>query len=162
MISSNYGSSLSHEAFYRSTMSTYPQGPNPYLISVSDEQIAFLKAKLEQSRFPDELDEAGWAYGVPLEDVKRLAARWKDGYNWKEHEERLNRTLPQFTVDLPIEGFGLLNIHFVHKRSTVVNSIPLLFVHGCTLSLILFLLTDEFIILKGPEALSRCLKFSRF
>ncbi|KIJ49111.1 hypothetical protein M422DRAFT_28108 [Sphaerobolus stellatus SS14] len=111
-------------------MSSYPQGPHRYFLSVPDEQISFLKKKLEHARFPDELDEAGWAYGVPLEDVKRLAARWKDDYDWKEHEDRLNKTLPQFLVDIPVKGFGTLNIHFIHQRSTVENAIPLLFVHG--------------------------------
>ncbi|KIJ49132.1 hypothetical protein M422DRAFT_161534 [Sphaerobolus stellatus SS14] len=111
-------------------MSTNSQGPHPYFISVPDEQISLLKKKLEHTRFPDELDESGWAYGVPLEDVKRLAARWKDDYDWKENEDRLNKTLPQFLVDIPVKGFGTLNIHFTHKRSTVENAIPLLFVHG--------------------------------
>ncbi|KIJ55976.1 hypothetical protein M422DRAFT_126960, partial [Sphaerobolus stellatus SS14] len=61
-----------------------------------------LLKKLEHTRFPDELDKSGWAYSVPLEDVKRLAARWKDDYDWKEHEDSLNKTLPQFIVNIPV------------------------------------------------------------
>lgn len=38
--------------------------------------------------------------------------------------------LPQFTRQVEVEGFGELNIHVVHQKSTVKNAIPLLFVHG--------------------------------
>ena len=34
-----------------------------------------------------------------------------------------------FTRDVEVEGFGVLNIHYVHQRSKVENAIPLLFVH---------------------------------
>jgi hypothetical protein len=37
-----------------------------------------------------------------------------------------------FTRDIEVEGFGVLNIHYVHQRSKVKSAIPLLFVHGCT------------------------------
>ncbi|KIJ55979.1 hypothetical protein M422DRAFT_123158, partial [Sphaerobolus stellatus SS14] len=61
-----------------------------------------LSKKLDHTRFPGKLDESGWAYGVPLEDVKCLIARWKDDYDWREHEDSLNKTLPQFIVDIPV------------------------------------------------------------
>ncbi|KAJ7093781.1 Alpha/Beta hydrolase protein [Mycena epipterygia] len=102
----------------------------PFKISVSPEQLENLKQKLELTRFPDELDEAGWAYGAPLADVKRLVSRWKDGYDWRKYEAQLNAELPQFTRDIVVDGFGTLNIHYVHKRSALENAIPLLFVHG--------------------------------
>ncbi|ESK84242.1 epoxide hydrolase [Moniliophthora roreri MCA 2997] len=34
--------------------------------------------------------------------------------------------MPQFTMDIAVEGHGVLNIYYVHKES----AIPLLFVHG--------------------------------
>ncbi|KAJ7912108.1 Alpha/Beta hydrolase protein [Mycena leptocephala] len=103
---------------------------HPFTISVSTEQLDALKQKLELARFPDELDDAGWAYGAPLADVKRLVARWTDGYDWRTHEARLNAELPQFTRDILVDGFGKLNIHYVHQRSALETAIPLLFVHG--------------------------------
>lgn len=103
----------------------------PYTISVSDEDIAQLKAKLDATRFPDQLDGVEWHYGSPLADIKRLVERWKDGYDWRKHEAELNEELPQFTVDIKVDGFETLNIHFVHKKSTLDTAIPLLFVHGC-------------------------------
>lgn len=103
----------------------------PFKISISDDKIAQLNAKLQAATFPDELDEAGWDYGTPLADVKRLVSRWKDGFDWKKHEKILNEELPQFTRDIEVDGFGTLNTHYVHKKSEAIDAIPLLFVHGC-------------------------------
>ncbi|KAG6901840.1 hypothetical protein C0995_007343 [Termitomyces sp. Mi166 len=44
---------------------------------------------------------------------------WKNGYNWRKHEAELNAELPQSTRDITVDGFGTLNIHYVHKRSAV-------------------------------------------
>ncbi|PPQ94344.1 hypothetical protein CVT25_000400 [Psilocybe cyanescens] len=102
----------------------------PFKIAISDEQISRLRQKLAMAVFPDELDDAGWDYGAPLVDIRRLVARWQDGYDWRKHEAQLNEELPQFTRDIEVDGFGKLNIHYIHKKSEVVNAIPLLFVHG--------------------------------
>uniref|UniRef100_D8PXJ8 Epoxide hydrolase N-terminal domain-containing protein n=1 Tax=Schizophyllum commune (strain H4-8 / FGSC 9210) TaxID=578458 RepID=D8PXJ8_SCHCM len=102
----------------------------PYKINVSDEQIALLKAKLELTVFPDEVDDAGWDYGTPLSDMKRLVDYWKNGFDWKKQESVINDALPQFTRDIEVERHGKLNIHYVHKKSDVEGAVPLLFVHG--------------------------------
>jgi pimeloyl-ACP methyl ester carboxylesterase len=102
-----------------------------FSIAVSDEQLSILQQKLALTTFPDELEGAGWDYGVPLADIRRLVSRWKEGYDWRKHEAQLNAELPQFTRDIEVEGHGTLNIHYVHKKSEVVDAIPLLFVHGC-------------------------------
>ena len=101
-----------------------------FQISVPDDALALLRRKLADARFPDELSDARWDYGVPLSDVKRLVNKWRDGYDWRAHERELNK-LPMFTRDIEVEGFGVLNIHYVHQRSPVKSAIPLLFVHGC-------------------------------
>ncbi|KAL1950156.1 hypothetical protein VTO73DRAFT_5279 [Trametes versicolor] len=101
----------------------------PFTLSVPDADLNFLRKKLELVRLPDELDGAGWDYGVPLADIKRLVAHWKDGFDWRKAEAEINK-LPMFTRDIEVEGFGTLNIHYVHQKSEVKNAIPLLFVHG--------------------------------
>ncbi|KAF4617693.1 hypothetical protein D9613_005925 [Agrocybe pediades] len=102
----------------------------PFKISVPEELITRLKQKLAATRFPDELEDAEWDYGVPLPAMRRLVARWKDGYDWRRHEAALNEDLPQFTRDIEVDGHGALNVHYVHKKSEVDGAIPLLFVHG--------------------------------
>lgn len=107
-------------------------GETPFTISVPDSEIKYLKQKLALTRFPDELEDAGRTYGAPLADIQRLANHWKTGFldNWREHEAKLNEDMPQFTRDIEVDGHGSLNVHYVHKKSSVVDAIPLLFVHG--------------------------------
>ncbi|KAJ2935539.1 hypothetical protein H1R20_g1553, partial [Candolleomyces eurysporus] len=104
----------------------------PFRISIPDDELESLKQKLALTRFPDELEDAGRDYGAPLADIQRLTNHWKDTYlsKWREHEAKLNEDFPQFTRDIEVDGFGTLNIHYVHKKSTVVDAVPLLFVHG--------------------------------
>ena len=102
----------------------------PFVLSIPDEDLSLLRKKLDLFRFPDELDNAGWDYGTPLADVKRLTEHWKSGFDWRKVEAKINE-LPMFTRDIEVEGFGKLNIHYIHKKSEVPNAIPLLFVHGC-------------------------------
>lgn len=104
----------------------------PYTISVSDEERERLTKKLEATTFPDELDQAGWDYGAPLADVKRLATYWKEKFDWRKQEAKLNG-LPNFKTVIQVDGFESLDIHFVHQKSDVDGAIPLLFSHGCTL-----------------------------
>ncbi|KAJ3531862.1 hypothetical protein NMY22_g7980 [Coprinellus aureogranulatus] len=104
--------------------------PRPFKISIQDEKLDLLRRKLELTTFPDELEDSGRDYGPPLSDIKRLVARWKDGYDWRKHEAALNAELPQFTQTIAVDGHGELEVHFVHKRSEVEGAIPLLFVHG--------------------------------
>jgi len=100
-----------------------------FQISVPDDALALLRRKLGDAHFPDELSDASWDYGSPLSDVKRLVDEWKHNYDWRAHERELNK-LPMFTRDIEVEGFGVLNIHYVHQKSKVESAIPLLFVHG--------------------------------
>ena len=105
----------------------------PYTISVSDSKLRNLAQKLETTTLPDELDEAGWGYGAPLADIKRLTAYWKDSYDWRRHEAKINE-LPNFKTAIQVDGFESLDVHFIHQRSDVDGAIPLLFCHGCKYS----------------------------
>lgn len=102
----------------------------PYTISVPDSKLDELRQKLETTTFPDELDDAGWTHGVPLADVKRLAKYWKETYDWRKHEAKLNELLNYHTA-IQVDGFEELDIHFVYQKSDVEGAIPLLFSHGC-------------------------------
>ncbi|KAI0629888.1 alpha/beta-hydrolase [Trametes polyzona] len=110
-------------------MSSSTSWAKPFKLEVSDADLELLRQKLELTRFPDELEGAGWNYGAGLPDIKRLTTYWKDSFDWRKSERAINE-LPQFTTDVEVEGHGSLNIHFLHQKSTVENAIPLLFVHG--------------------------------
>ncbi|KAG9126370.1 hypothetical protein FRC07_003676 [Ceratobasidium sp. 392] len=105
----------------------------PFSISVSDQQLDELATKLRLTRLPDELDlPAGqeWDWGIPLAVLKPVVDYWRTQYDWRAVEEKLNRTLPQFTTEIDTPSHGIQKIHFVHKRSDNPSAIPLIFVHG--------------------------------
>ncbi|KAG8721347.1 hypothetical protein FRC08_013892 [Ceratobasidium sp. 394] len=105
----------------------------PFKISVSDQQLEELSKKLSLTRLPDELDlPAGqeWDWGIPIAVLKPVVEYWHAQYDWRAVEEKLNRTLPQFTAEIDTPDHGAQMIHFVHKRSDNPSAIPLIFVHG--------------------------------
>ena len=111
-------------------MSDITSTETPFKAAVPNADIESLRSALELTRFPDELDGAGWDYGSPLADVKRLVEHWKGEFDWRKAESEINK-LPMFTRDIEVQGFGTLNVHYVHQTSDVKGAIPLLFVHGC-------------------------------
>ncbi|KAF2272984.1 alpha/beta-hydrolase [Westerdykella ornata] len=104
---------------------------HPFTISIPDSTISTLKQKLSLATFPDELSGAEWDYGCPLADIKRIAAYWRDEYDWRKAEAKLNE-LPHFKtrIEYDDEKFGGLDVHFIHQPSESENAVPLLFVHG--------------------------------
>jgi pimeloyl-ACP methyl ester carboxylesterase len=96
----------------------------PFRVAVDDTVLRDLKDRLARTRFPDQIAGTGWEHGVDLAYMKDLVAYWKDKYDWRAHEKKLN-DLPQFTTE--IDG---LSIHFIHVKSKVPNALPLVLVHG--------------------------------
>ena len=96
----------------------------PFRIAVDDEVLRDLKARLARTRFPDQIEASGWDYGVDLQYMKDLVAHWRDKYDWRAQERKLNE-IPQFLTE--IDG---LPIHFMHVRSKEKNALPLLMIHG--------------------------------
>ena len=85
----------------------------PFLIDVPQPDLDDLRDRLARTRWPDQLPGVGWDYGIPLEYVRELASYWRDEYDWRVHEARLNG-FDQFTtaidgarVHFPACPFGL-------------------------------------------------------
>ncbi|KAF4766091.1 hypothetical protein N7455_005254 [Penicillium solitum] len=106
--------------------------PKPYKISVPDESLQDLQQRLALSKFPTQLESSEqnpWDFGTPVKEVQRLIEYWKDGFDWRKAEAKLNE-LPQYQTQIEVDGFGSLDIHYVHQINTNKNAIPLLFSHG--------------------------------
>ncbi|KAI0393174.1 alpha/beta-hydrolase [Xylariaceae sp. FL0594] len=101
----------------------------PFTITVSDAELEDLRSRLRNTRYPTELEDAGNDHGAPLEAVRRIATHWGTAYDWRKAESSLNE-LPHFTTTLQADGFEPLQVHFVHKRSSRPDAVPLIFVHG--------------------------------
>ncbi len=104
-------------------MSASP-GPEPYSIAVPEETLDDLRRRLAATRWPEPIGPDDWSAGVPIAVVRDLAEYWRDGFDWREHERRLNE-LPQFRV--PIDDY---EIHFIHVRGRGPNPLPLLLTNG--------------------------------
>ena len=117
---------------------------DPYRIDIPDADLDDLRTRLGRTRFPEAQTVDDWRQGIPLDYVRELCAYWRDRYDWRTTEARLN-ALPQFKTD--IDGVG---IHFVHIRSASDDAEPLLMTHGWPGSIIEFLKVIE--PLSNPEA----------
>jgi epoxide hydrolase len=116
-----------------SSTDTAGTGIRPYRIDIPQADLDDLRDRLGRTRWPDELAGVGWSRGVPLDYLKGLAGYWRDGYDWRKHEARLN-DLPQFTTT--IDGQP---IHFLHVRSPEAEALPLVLTHGWPGSIVEFL-----------------------
>lgn len=96
----------------------------PFKIAVSDDVLRDLKERLGRTRFPDQIPGSGWTHGPDVAYMQELVAYWRDKFDWREHEARLN-ALPQFITT--IDG---IDLHFIHVRSRHENATPLVLVHG--------------------------------
>jgi len=96
----------------------------PFRIKAADADLADLGERLRRTRWPDEVDGAGWDYGASLAYLRELCCYWADGFDWRREESRLN-AWPHFRAE--IDG---LNIHFAHVRGRGPNPLPLIVTHG--------------------------------
>jgi pimeloyl-ACP methyl ester carboxylesterase len=112
---------------------TATTGVRPFRVDVPQADLDDLRDRLARTRWPDELPDAGWAYGVPLGYVRELADYWRTRYDWREHEARINR-FPQFTTML--DG---ATVHLLHVRSPEPDALPLVVTHGWPGSIVEYL-----------------------
>lgn len=106
----------------------------PFRIAVPDADLDALHAAIARTRWPDEVDDAGWDYGTPLGFLQELVAYWADGFNWRDREALLN-SLPQFRASVNVPGvdvpaFEQFGLHFVHQPGVGPAPLPLVLSHG--------------------------------
>ncbi len=100
------------------------RGPQPFKINVPEEILADLRERLAHTRWPDEVDGAGWDYGTELTYMQELVDYWLNEYDWRAQEAALNQ-FAHFRTE--IDG---LAIHFIHQLSNRRDAVPVLLLHG--------------------------------
>ncbi|GAB2804700.1 epoxide hydrolase family protein [Streptomyces daliensis] len=105
---------------------------SPFRVSIPQDELDDLHARLDRTRWPDELPGVGWAYGIPRGYLKELVRYWRHEYDWRAAEAELNEW-PQFTTS--IDG---AHVHFAHIRSPEPDATPLLMTHGWPGSIVEF------------------------
>jgi microsomal epoxide hydrolase len=86
--------------------------------------LADLEARLARTRLTDPLQESGWTHGTDIAYLRELLHYWRDRFDWRAQERRLNQ-FEQFTTT--VDG---LSVHFIHRRSRHPGAMPLLITHG--------------------------------
>ncbi|HVV11824.1 epoxide hydrolase [Amycolatopsis sp.] len=97
---------------------------SPFRIEIPQAQLDDLHARLDLTRWPDELPGVGWSYGVAKGYLKELTRYWRHDYDWRRHEAQLNE-FPQYITE--IDG---ARVHFLHVRSPREDALPLIVTHG--------------------------------
>ena len=104
-----------------------------FTLAVPDSHLVDLNNRIDLTRWPEKETVEDWSQGTPLADLQELVAYWRNGYDWRRCEARLN-ALGQFTTE--IDG---LQIHFIHVRSPHKGALPLIMTHGWPGSVIEFM-----------------------
>jgi pimeloyl-ACP methyl ester carboxylesterase len=97
----------------------------PFSINIPEESLDDLRERLDRVRWASDVPGPGAEdYGVSLAWVQKLTRYWRDEYDWRGAEARLN-AYPQFITE--IDG---QDIHFLHVKSPDPGAIPLILTHG--------------------------------
>src|SRR5829696_537713 len=88
------------------------QSFEPFRIDIAQTEVDDLKERLVRTRWADELPpselerlptrgpvQPGYQLGVPLSYVKPLVERWRNEYDWRVWEAKLNEQ-PQFLTNI--------------------------------------------------------------
>ncbi len=102
----------------------------PFTVSVPEAVLDDLHYRLDRTRWPDTIDDAGWDYGTSVSYLRDIVGYWRDGFDWRAQEARLN-SFANFSAT--IDGQTL---HFIHERGTGPNPVPLLLLHGWPSSIV--------------------------
>ena len=101
-----------------------PDAPRTFRLQVPDADLHDLKERLARTRWPDEPPLEPWSTGTSLAYAKELCEYWRERFDWRDWEGRLN-AFPQSTAQ--VSG---IDLHFIHVRSPDPGAIPLVLSHG--------------------------------
>lgn len=96
----------------------------PFRAAVPEAALLDLRERLARTRFADELPDVGWDQGTPVAHLREQVAYWRERFDWRAQEARLN-VHPQFTTT--VDGAA---VHFLHVRSPEPGARPAILTHG--------------------------------
>lgn len=83
-----------------------------------------LKMRLLHARWPDEMIDSAWTYGMSVAYMRRLCDYWATAFDWPATLRSIG-SFEHFRF-----SHGRDTVHFVHARANGENSIPLVLTHG--------------------------------
>ncbi|OHW96422.1 epoxide hydrolase [Colletotrichum incanum] len=102
----------------------------PFQVHVPESLLEETKIKLRYARLDSGMNNVEWndlEFGHT--SFKEVIEYWRDEYDWRKFEAHIN-TFHHFRTPIEVPGFESFNVHFLHHRSSRLDAIPLIFVHG--------------------------------
>ena len=95
----------------------------PFRIAVPDADISDLRDRLARTRWPD-AGAGAWADGTDLEYLKTLVDYWREDFDWRCIEARINE---HTQIRVRCDG---VTVHAVHLRGEGPAPFPIVMTHG--------------------------------
>src|SRR5262245_7673686 len=96
----------------------------PFTIAIPESTLTDLRERLARVRWPNDFANENWEYGANAAYLKELVAYWRDGYDWRKHEQAMN-AFSHYKVT--IES---VPVHFIHEPGKGPKPMPLILSHG--------------------------------
>ncbi|MWK40642.1 alpha/beta fold hydrolase [Actinomadura sp. J1-007] len=94
------------------------------MIDVPDAELDELRSRLLRTRWPAPWPVGGWEAGADAGELRRLAAYWASGYDWRAHEAAVN-ALPSHLADL--DGTP---VHYLRYEGERPGALPIILTNG--------------------------------
>ena len=75
----------------------------PFEINIEPTVLDDLRDRLRDTRWPDEIDSAGWDYGMNSSVLRSFVHTWAEEFDWPTRQTRLNQ-YPHLRID--VDGLG--------------------------------------------------------
>jgi epoxide hydrolase len=95
-----------------------------FRIDIPQSTLDDLRRRLEATILPEQTPGPDWSNGIPPRVLSALLDRWRDGFDWRAFERRVN-AYEQRIVDL--EG---CEVHVVILRAAEPTGLPIVVTHG--------------------------------
>ena len=115
----------------------------PFILDIPDDTIARIKSRVAEYPWHEMPDDGGWDYGVNLDYLKEFCAYWVEDYDWRKHQQTINRFAHFKTL---VDG---IDLHSIHEKGSGDNPTPLIISHGWPGTIVEFL--DFIDLLAHPE-----------
>ena len=96
----------------------------PFKVNVSEDILKEINNKVKSYPWHEMPQDGGWNYGTNLDYMKEISDYWVTKFNWKKHEEEINK-FSNFKTNVDD-----IEIHFIQEKGSGVNATPLLITHG--------------------------------
>jgi pimeloyl-ACP methyl ester carboxylesterase len=96
----------------------------PFNVHITPSILRKLTKRIRDIRWPDQIRDSGWQYGVPISYLKDLCDYWGTQYDWERAENKINAYSNSI---LDIDGY---KIHSLLARGKGDKTVPIIITHG--------------------------------